>query len=198
MNNFEKYSQREALLFNNYLQQHSWLANQVLSTQPENTGLHDMRCVLKNGKSFTIEIKEEENYWYSKTGNIGLDLISSFTYKQNKLYWQAKNNWIPIAEIQKFLQDIQVSKWGKLITCDAHVQLYCVENVFYTLYNNSLLKQKAFLQFLKTNFPLRINNKANYKLADTWESAAYFINPNITQLQPAVINNMDDLLRALD
>ena len=39
------------------------------------------------------------------------------------------------------------------------------------------IKKEEFINYLKNNYKLRINNKPKYGIYEDWQSAAYFVNP---------------------
>lgn len=200
MNNFLKYSSREEYIIKEWNNNNEWLSDIVDSYEADNTGFHDYNLLLKNGKQVIIEIKEEEYYWYNKTGNIGLDFLSAFNFKNDliKKYYIDKNFWVDKGTIDVFLSEkINVLKYGKLINCDAHIQLFYCENkkrnpVLIKAYNNEKLKEKSFIEYLKKYYDLRINNKKYYNLKDNWESAAFFVKPSDERLKQCEINSYSD------
>lgn len=116
MNNFLKYSSREEYIIKEWNNNNEWLSDIVDSYEADNTGFHDYNLLLKNGKQVIIEIKEEEYYWYNKTGNIGLDFLSAFNFKNDliKKYYIDKNFWVDKGTIDVFLSEkINVLKYGK-------------------------------------------------------------------------------------
>ncbi len=204
MNNFDRYSSREGYIIKKWIDNNKWLSDIVDSYEPANTGLHDYQLLLKNGKKVIIEIKEEEHYWYNKTGNIGLDFISVFYYKNDlvKNYYNNNNFWVKKRTVDDFISKIDVKKYGKLITCDAHIQLFYCEDkkkspVLIKAYSNQKLKEKSFIEYLKYCYDLRINDKESYGLKDKWESAAFFVKPSDKRLIQCEINSYSDLSNIL-
>ena len=189
----------------NYIDDNRWFAEIVKEYRRDNTSFHDLVILLNSGKTFTVEIKEDEYYWYSRTSNIGLDYLSSFRFKNSDLRneWLSKSNyWIKPEEMNSFENDIIVSKYGKLITCDADFQLYIVFKdksvVFSKLYSNTKMKEQGFVKYLKENYNLRINKKSDYGLEDSWDSAAYFVNPKKdSMLRELEVNNIVDFERSV-
>jgi hypothetical protein len=197
---FIRYQNRETFIMENYISDNIWLASLVKEVKKDNTQFHDLLIVLQNDQKLTVEVKEDEYYWYSRTGNIGLDYLSAFEFKNQGLRrkWLSDNYWIKSKDIQEFKNEIIVSKYGKLITCDADLQLYVVydkETVkFSQLYSNNKLKQNNFVSYLEKNYNLRVNKKNDYGLKDSWESAAFFVNPlKDLKLKEAEINDFDQL-----
>lgn len=204
MNNFKRYANREEYIIHQFVNNNEWLSNIVSDVKPDNTGFHDYKLILNDGKQIIVEIKEEEYYWYSKTGNIGLDFLSAFSFKndfvKNKYYHN--NLWVNKGTINEFIKEINVDKFGKLFTCDANIQLFYCEDenknpILLKAYSNIKLKENSFVEYLKNNYNLRINNKKNYKLKDDWESAAFFIQPSDKRLEKCEINSYDDLIGTL-
>ena len=106
-NYWDKYSNNELYITKTWLKSFGYTDN-FLIIEKDNTSFHDIK--VKNIKSqenfyFTVEVKEEENYWYCKTGNIGLDLISAFNFNSinEKRYFENKKNWINQKDQKKFL-----------------------------------------------------------------------------------------------
>ncbi len=181
MSNFKnKYTDSEKKIVEDWLDINS--IKNVKEVIPENTAFHDTKIILKSGRAITVEVKTEEAYWYKRTGNIGLDFLSAFNFNKTSLnICKKNNNWIPIGENKKFLENITVRKYGKLFTCDADIQLFNVTSedkyILLKAYDNICLKEEEFINYLKNNYKLRINNKPKYGIHEDWQSAAYFVNP---------------------
>lgn len=200
MNNFVKYSSREEYIIKKWISNNKWLSDIVVSYEADNTSYHDYKLLLKNGKQVIVEIKEEEYFWYEKTGNIGLDFLSAFNFKNDLIKKRYMYNylWVKKGTIDNFLnKDIVVHKYGKLFTCDSHIQLFYCEDkggnpILIKTYNNKKLKEKIFIEYLKENYNLRINDKKAYELNDDWESAAFFIKPSDERLKECEINSYSE------
>ena len=181
MSNFKnKYTDSEKKTVEDWLDINS--IEDVKEVIPDNTAFHDTKIILKSGRVITVEVKTEEAYWYKRTGNIGLDFLSAFNFNKTSLnICKKNNNWIPIGENKKFLENITVRKYGKLFTCDADIQLFNVTSkdkyILLKAYDNICLKEEEFINYLKNNYKLRINNKPKYGIYEDWQSAAYFVNP---------------------
>ena len=181
MSNFKnKYTDSEKKIVEDWLDINS--IEDVKEVIPDNTAFHDTKIILKSGRVITVEVKTEEAYWYKRTGNIGLDFLSAFNFNKISLnICKKNNNWIPIGENKKFLENITVRKYGKLFTCDADIQLFNVTSedkyILLKAYDNICLKEEEFINYLKNNYKLRINNKPKYGIYEDWQSAAYFVNP---------------------
>lgn len=200
---FQEYAEREVYIANLWL---STIISEIKAVwnnfyidyeiNKDNTSYHDLKVNinLKNKNdinsnfqiSFTLEIKEEENYWFCQTGNIGLDLLSAFQFTSFKIesyFKQEKNRWISRSEQELFFNNIHIDKKGKLFTCDADIQLFycsCKRNkkipVLLKAYINNCLKEN--IEYFLNHFSIRINDKSKYKSkTDTWESAVILVNP---------------------
>ena len=202
-NYFQKYAEREVYIADLWLStiipeiKIVWNDFDIFyEINRENTSFHDLRVsmILKNKNNidpnftidFTLEIKEEENYWFCQTGNIGLDLLSAFQFTSFEIesyFKQEKNRWISRSEQELFFNNIHIDKKGKLFTCDADIQLFycsCKRNkkipVLLKAYINNCLKENR--EYFLNHFSIRINDKSKYdSKTDTWESAAILVNP---------------------
>lgn len=97
-----------------------------------------------------------------------------------------------------FKRSIRVDKWGKLFTCDALIQVYYVEGKLLIGYDNAKLQDESFVEYLENNYRLRVNDKKAYNIADSWQSAAYFVNPLLDEeLIDCQINSEEDLMRCI-
>jgi len=210
-NYFDMYTDRELMIACLWINKLG-LFKIIKGIQEDHTGYHDLKVIVREdyakefGDFIILEVKEEEDFWFSKTGNIGLDYISAFSFKDkaSEEYWKReKNFWVPPEEIENFEKDIIVKKWGKLKTCDAHLQIFYVEDKesnkpkFLQAYCNRCLQRLT--GYLRKHYKLRINNKSLYgSKEDTWESAAYFVNPvKDPFLRECEINTLEDLKKCL-
>lgn len=198
---FTHYSSKEEMIADLFISDNDWLNQLVREVKRDNTPFHDILIKLQNGSEYTIEIKEDEFYWYSRTGNIGLDYYSAFKFlEDNRDFWVSRNNyWINRHDLESFKRDIVVMKKGKLFTCDADFQLFVVMNngeiAFSKLYSNRMLQSDEFIHYLESNYDLRVNKKIDYNLQDNWDSAAYFVNPSDACLANAEVNDVSDFYK---
>ena len=200
MNYFAEYNSRELAYMKKFINEIEWLSSYIKEVKRDNTSFHDLIIITNDGNEYTVEVKEDEYYWYSRTGNIGLDYISAFKFNNydDKNKW--RNLWVPSSDIKYFEESIDVKKYGKLVTCDADFQFYFVldekkqDFVFARLYSNKKMKDLDFVTYLKNSYSLRINDKNRYGLTDNWESAAFFINPlKDSKLQECEINSVEEM-----
>lgn len=202
MNYFEQYSSRELAIVALWINSIPGLSEIVKGISADNTGFHDSLIVFNNGfRNLVIEIKEDEEYWYNRTGNIGFDYISAFKYKDQEIQKFAEDSklWIKPNDLEYFINNIDILKWGKLKTCDADIQLFYVEDrkthniKFIKAYQNQNLQN--YLPEIEKRLSMRINYKNAYaSRSDTWESSAYYINPlTDPYLKEIEINSIDSL-----
>lgn len=194
---FGNYSNKQLEIVEMYVSKTSWIKDEILDIIEDSTSFHDVICTLKSGKTLIIQVKEEEAYWFTKTNNLGLDYISAFDFIRNSDEY-LRTRWIKPEDHQKFLDDIEIRKWGKLITCDADVHLFYVKGVGFWLYDNHILQSYRTLQWLKSNYKLRINDKKQYGIEEDWDSAAFFVKPSHQVLIQAKIDNLHKLFTAID
>ena len=165
-----------------WIEQTPWLKEIVIDIEEDSTSFHDVKIktTLDPNRWYTIEVKEDERFWFDKTKNVGLDAISSFSIVRNFKKWMPYGNkgaWIKAEDFEEFKKDIEVSKWGKLFTCDADIQLFYVEGKILKAYSNKLIVSSDFQDYVTKNYDLRINNKKRYGIFDNWKSATYLFKP---------------------
>lgn len=203
---FGEYSSREEYIVQKWI--HEFFDPQWIDCQyiPDNTGFHDCKIQFEYGWTnyeFIVQIKEEEAYWYDRTWNLWFDFLSAFKYRDDDVKeYVLKNNYrIPSRHIEKFVKNwINVGKFGKLITCDADIHIFYVEEdnthetKFIHAYNNYTLQSEEYIEYIIGHYKLRVNKKSDYDLADNWESAAFFIKPTEQMIKNAEINHVEDLI----
>ena len=200
---FDKYVNREEAILNHWIDSNSWIKEIFVKYEDDHTPFHDWKVFIKFDENifyFTIQIKEEESYWYNKTGNLGLDFISAFNFldQEFKKEIEENNYWVSSKDMDDFLNNkIKVLKWGKLITCDSNIHIFFVKDEFCQAYSNSKIKSEDMIIHLKLRYSLRVNKKQDYGLADNWESAAFFVKPSDEKLKSCEINNMEELKKEL-
>ena len=196
---FDKYVNREEAILNYWIDSNPWIKEIIVKYEDDHTPFHDWKIIIKIKEKiviFTVQIKEEEVYWFKRTGNLGLDFISAFNFLKQDYKKEIENNnyWVSPDIIEKFLNNkIKVMKWGKLITCDSNIHIFFVNGEFCQAYSNSKMKSDEMIKYLKSNYSLRINKKQDYGLADDWESAAFFVKPIDEKLKSCEINNIEEI-----
>lgn len=201
MNYFDKYGSTQVEIVKKWVADNKWLNDIVEDIEEESTSFHDVKLKtnIDPKRWYTVEVKEDEIFWFDKTGNVGLDAISSFNFVNNIKRWMPFGNngaWIKASDFNSFKKDIKVDKWGKLYTCDADIQLFFVKDRILKAYNNKKIVNTNFQKLIENKYDLRINNKRDYGIGDTWKSAVYLFNPltdnNFIVLE---INNIVDFMK---
>lgn len=190
-NYYKYYSKNEIEIVSDWMKS---IGINEFNVERANTGLHDVFVVCKE-VSFLVEVKTDEPYWFKRTGNIGLDYYSSFVYLKGSDHFDF---WIQPSDLPRFKESIRIDKKGKLFTCDAPVQVFYVRDTLLIGYSNKSLQNPAFVDYLEKNYRLRVNDKKSYGIRDTWQSAAYFVNPLTDErLKQCEIHNLDELIEAV-
>lgn len=146
----------------------------------------DAKLILPNKKEYLVEIKVEDDLPF-KTGNLGFDLISAFTWKNKPNY-----GWTPI---HLFLEQVNIQKWGSFLDVSYDILLK-------GLYQNrklqniiamwgAKLRTAEIWNYVKYNLNCKANNKKQYGLNDDWESAFFVLPIKSTIVQNAIIKETD-------
>ena len=153
---------------------------------------HDYVIYFKDGSKTIVEVKNEEDYWYSITGNITIDAISSFDVESEEIqeYIDNNRNWIEKEDYQRFLEGININRRGSLYDSDADIMVKrIIDGDFIQAYDMQQLKRDAN-QF-ETGYRLRINDKKSYGIEENWKSATYCIPPS--DLEEYEINSYEEI-----
>lgn len=200
MNYFDTYSIDEIPIVEAWINKIDGLRDKVVSVTPDNTSHHDVSLVLRTdgcGKDLpsqirlSIEVEQEESYWFTRTGRITIDAISAFVYSDEARAKQLMfNGWVRVSDLREFLKCINVKRYGKIKECDANIQIKKIRDTdFLVGYDNMKLVNNR--GYIERNFDLRINNKQRYGLTDNWESATYCLQPSV--LDFCTIRTIDDV-----
>lgn len=147
-----------------------------------------------------FEIKEDDFFWYSKTGNVGFDYLSAFEFKgENERLKHGvidnKGAWVKKENLTGFQNDITVFTFGKLFNTEADINIFFVENKEKEIILLEAMTTEKFQEtkeFLELNYSLKINNKSIYKSStDTWESAAYYVNLKDSYFKDKLLNSVN-------
>ena len=153
---------------------------------------HDYVIYFKDGNKTIVEVKNEEAYWYDRTGNIALDAISAFDVESEEIqeYIDNNNYWIEKEDYQRFLEGINVKRRGSLYDSDADIMVKrIIDRDFIQAYDMQQLKRDAN-QF-ETGYRLRINDKESYGIEEEHESAIFCVQPS--DLQEYEINSYEEI-----
>ncbi len=207
---FQRYSSREEYIANRWIERNKdWLPSGTHYIR-SNTGYHDGILVvpyepLSENLEFTVQVKEEEYEQYIKRGNIVLDYISAFYFKDSecrRLYLEDYRRWVSPECLEHFEKCISVDKWGKLKTCDAHLHIFYVENkgneVYNKAFDNMMLRSDDFLNYIKSNYSLRITDKEAHGIYESWLSAGFPVKSDDPELNRLVVCSMGQLLAIME
>lgn len=153
---------------------------------------HDYIIFHDDGSQTLVEVKNEENYWYERTGNITIDAISAFTIENGEVqeYLTNNRNWIAVEYYQRFIEGINIMRKGSLYESDADIMVKrIIGGDFVKGYDMQHLKQEA--DRFEALYRLRVNAKEDYGIEENWESATYCIPPR--DLQDYEINNYNEI-----
>ncbi len=173
----------------------------------------DVVARLPGGRKVHFEVKQEgysrffgytDKYGNKKGGygELGIDFISVFHFKKGK---ERKGFYKPY-ELKSFLETVDMSsskfKWGKLDYSKADVWLFYVKDnngnyAFCKGYDYPKMKSDNFISKIKNTCPFAVNNKNKNQMSrfDTWESATFFVKPELIsayELSQSDLNSMND------
>lgn len=148
----------------------------------------DVVVEFRNGRKFTVEVKEEEDWRFSKWGEYGLDYLSCFRFKngiaqQERLKWRRPTD---PSQLRRFENQIEVKKPGKMLYSKANIWLFVVRNKNnqYKLlrgYSLKKMKKAGFFDEVKRTCKFCVNAKPATQMShsDNFESACFFVNPKM-------------------
>ncbi len=143
----------------------------------------DILVVLHDNSEILIEVKEEFYERFCKYGDLGIDFISAFFFKNphDERIWKGSPK--PPNRLASFLASINVQKHGKLSYSKSHLWLFfvCDKNknlCYHAFFDGRKMTSKEFYNYLSKNCLFAVNNKPFWQLShgDTHHSACFFIN----------------------
>lgn len=143
----------------------------------------DVLVVLPNDNEILIEVKEEFINRFSKYGDLGIDFISAFYFKnpRDESIWKGAPK--RPERLDSFLSSINIQKPGKLLYSKAHLWLFFVfdssNNLYYhAFFDGNKMTSEEFYNYLSKNHLFAVNNKPYWQLShgDAHQSACFFIN----------------------
>lgn len=143
----------------------------------------DVLVDLKDNKKILIEVKEENYERFSKYGDLGMDFISVFYFKNNASKWKGSPK--PHQLLSEFFNDIDKTKpykEGKIYYSKSDLWLFFVkvsdEYSYYAFFDGSKMTSKEFKDYLFNNCKFSVNNKPKWQLShtDSHNSSVFFIN----------------------
>lgn len=147
----------------------------------------DVIVTLSKGKTFLIEVKEEDfETRFKKYGELGIDYISAFKFKNYRDTYFWKGSPKPPIKLDSFLQSVDMDhsfKWGKIYYSKAALWLFFVDKgneMQYWFYDGIGMTSDAFKSYLKTKCFFIVNNKPSTQdsFYDKHNSSCFFIKPN--------------------
>lgn len=162
--------------------------------------------ILSGGKEIVVEVKEEDyDSRFSRYGDLGIDLISTFTFKtdDDRRKWRGV---LPCGRFNELYADIDKSrafKWGKLIYSRSPLWLFFVvsggEYRYAEFFDGNGIKSDAFKAYLKRNCKFAVNNKPPSQCSynDGFQSAAIFVNSNDRELNKYRVDDLNGFIAAL-
>lgn len=147
----------------------------------------DIIVTLSEGKTFLIEVKEE-NYEtrFKKYGELGIDFISAFQFKKDISANKWKGHPKQPSQLNAFLKDIAQDpslKKGKIYYSNSSLWLFFVDKgveLDYWFYDGTKMVSQEFKDYLFENCIFAVNNKPTWQQShsDTHNSACFYIKPN--------------------
>ncbi len=145
-------------------------------------------CVhLEGGKTLLIEVKEERYNRFTKFGDLGIDYISAFQFKQGVNSDDWKRQQQP-ERVNEFWQSIDTSynfKYGKVFYSKSDLWLFFVldpDNDFYycKFFDGAFMTSREFRDYLESNCQFTVNIKppTQQSYYDRHNSACFFLNRN--------------------
>lgn len=109
---FQHYSEAEEEIMRQWIENTVWIPKGTTYVR-SNTPFHDGLLILPDGCQCLVEVKVDEAYWYTRTGNIAIDYISAFEFKSPQLrikFCDSYRRWVNPSAHQHFLESIFVHK----------------------------------------------------------------------------------------
>lgn len=166
----------------------------------------DVLVVLPDDREILIEVKEEKYKRFHNYGDLGIDYISAFYFKNER----DKKEWSGLhrgkTTLQKFLSIIDRNspfKSGKLCYSKSDLWLFVVfdprKNLcYYAFFDGKAMTSEEFYNYLSTRCPFAINNKSEEQLShsDEHSSACFFINHQDEFLNQYKVDLLEYIKRA--
>lgn len=143
----------------------------------------DILVTLPDNREILIEVKEELYNRFKTYGDLGIDFISAFSFKNpnDENIWKGSPK--RPYRLNDFLSSINIKKHGKLSYSKSHLWFFFVldptGNLYYhAFFDGSKMVSEEFYDYLSKNCLFAINNKPSCQLShrDFHQSACFFIN----------------------
>lgn len=161
---FSEYIKREEEVMET-IRQYTDLGAEIVKVNPAPGGAtYDRLLVLPTGEvKLEIQITEPDDF--QKYGDVRLDLISAFDFKEDSVY--AGKTRIKPCNVNSFLWSITVHRNGKLYACLADTLAFYVPEPVKILWLYSVPELQKKRQYFLYNYGIMINKK---DWGEDWES----------------------------
>ena len=147
----------------------------------------DIDVLLPDGRTILFEVKNESWYRFKKYGQLGVDFISVFYFKEHCSF---RKGVCGPHEYDKFINTVDMEnnfKWGKIKYSQSKIWLfYSRENDngsyrFLTGYDYVKIREERNIEYLSQHCYFAINNKSSNQMScsDTWNSAVFFVEQDV-------------------
>ena len=145
----------------------------------------DVTVKMPDNRTILFEVKQESYQRFSHYGQLGIDFISVFHFKQGKQFDRRPHG---PEDFSLFMDTVNREtadfKWGKIAYSTADVWLFYVKDnsgnyCFSEGYDFAQMKNDKIGNYLSHNCQFAVNKKGRDQLSrfDTWQSAVFFVNP---------------------
>ena len=121
----------------------------------------DILVILPDGREILIEVKEEIYKRFSIYGDLGIDFISAFDFKNPNDVNIWKGSPKTPDKLHSFLSSINVKKYGKLKYSKSHLWLFfvfdqCNKLYYHVFFDGNKMTSKDFYNYLSNNCLFRL------------------------------------------
>ena len=145
----------------------------------------DVVVVLPDGREVIIEIKEEEYKRFSNYGDLGIDYISAFQFKQgvNSFAWKTQHKPEDLAAFKQVIDMSKYYKEGKVFYSKSDLWLFFVmtpndEFYYCKFFKGDGMTSPEFIDYIEKNCIFTANRKPQSQMShyDRHSSACFFLN----------------------
>ncbi len=164
----------------------------------------DVLVYIENHQTpISVEIKEENYNRFNRYGDLGIDYLSAFQFKNSS----SSNIWYGVRPasadlLMDFENSIDILKMGKIYYSKADLWLfYCLDDAddlyYHSWFLGTDMVSDEFKDYLRNNCLFAVNNKPNTQMSrhDHHESAVFYINKNDDFLVSLQILDIREKLR---
>ncbi len=183
------------------LNSESYNINKYGVTNEERTAGDIEVQLLDYNKSLLFEVKNESIKRIKKYGQLGIDFISAFNFKQGMSFIRKPQDPIFYDDFISKVDKDNGFKWGKIVTSKSNIWLfYCLnydgQYEFLDGFDFQSLIDNNFFDYLKKNCLFCVNAKPQTQMSytDNWESAVFYIDLNDRFISQFKVDNINKLL----